>query len=121
MNMKLRNDIILLLALLIAAAAVWGVISLTKKAGEYVVVEIKGFEVGRYRLDVDRVVTLDCPGGHVNELVIESGEAHIASADCPEQLCVKHRPIKMSGESIICLPHRVVVRIEGEGGVDTTV
>ncbi len=35
-------------------------------------------------------------------------------ADCPDKLCVKQGKISKSGESIICLPHKVVVKISAE-------
>ena len=35
------------------------------------------------------------------------------SADCPDQICVHQRAISKNGESIICLPNKVVVSIEG--------
>ena len=42
-------------------------------------------------------------------------------ADCPDRLCVKQGRIKKVGESIVCLPHKVVIEIVGEkeeAGVD---
>ena len=115
---KLRNDLILVLALLTAAAAVWGIVKLTANTGEYAVVELDGKEIARYPLNEDTVAEIKTEDGHVNTLVIESGSANVISADCPDKLCVKQRPIKMAGESIICLPHKLVIRIEGESGVD---
>ena len=44
--------------------------------------------------------------------VSESGVSMVA-ADCPDQICVHHIPIKNGGESIICLPHKLVVEIQG--------
>ena len=42
------------------------------------------------------------------------------SSDCRNQVCVNHAPISRSGESIICLPHKLVVRIQSgkEADVD---
>ena len=34
-------------------------------------------------------------------------------AECPDQICVKHRAIFREGESIICLPNEIVVTIRG--------
>ena len=34
-------------------------------------------------------------------------------ADCPDQICVNHRPVSRNGESIICLPNEVVVSVKG--------
>ena len=34
-------------------------------------------------------------------------------ADCPDKLCVHQKAVSRDGESIICLPNKVVVSIEG--------
>ena len=42
-------------------------------------------------------------------------------ADCPDRLCVRQGAVSRVGESIICLPHELVVTVEGEemdGGLD---
>jgi hypothetical protein len=36
------------------------------------------------------------------------------AADCRDQICVHHIPISGSGESIICLPHKLVVTVTGK-------
>ena len=118
---KLRNDIILILAVLIAALAAWGVIALTQRQGHEVLVEIKGSVTASYPLDRDLRIDIVTEDGHMNTLVIEGGRARIEAADCPDKLCVKQRAISKAGESIICLPHKLVIRISGESGVDGTV
>ena len=42
-------------------------------------------------------------------------------ASCPDGICAAHKPISREGESIVCLPHRVVITVrtvEDEGGPD---
>ena len=55
-----------------------------------------------------------------NLLFISGGEVSVFDADCPDGLCVKARNISKSGESIICLPHKLVIQIESkeEGALD---
>lgn len=120
-RIKLRNDIILISAILLAALTVLGILTLAKKPGSAVLVEINGQVTARYPLDKDIRTDIVTEGEHLNVLVIEDGKAHIESADCPDKLCVKQRAISKAGESIICLPHKLVIRIEGESGVDGTV
>ncbi len=49
-----------------------------------------------------------------NILVIENGKAFIKSANCPDKICVKHHKISKTGETIVCLPHKLVVEITEE-------
>lgn len=46
-----------------------------------------------------------------NTAVIESGTVRMRWADCKNQICVRHPAISKKGETIICLPHRIVVEI----------
>lgn len=51
-------------------------------------------------------------GDVTNTLVIKGGVADMTSADCPDHLCVKQKAISKEGESIICLPNKVVVTVK---------
>ena len=112
-NKKLRNDIILVLALIAAAAAAWGVIEIAGKEGAYASVEIDGAETARDPLDTDTETVIGNRGGSYNLLVIKDGKASVTEASCPDGICVNHRAISRTGETIVCLPNRVVVRIVG--------
>ncbi len=47
----------------------------------------------------------------LNIVVIERGETFVAEANCPDKICVNHSEIGNVGESIICLPHKLIVEI----------
>ena len=115
----IRNDVILIAVLLAIAFAAWGVITLCRTSGEYAVIVIDGVDNGRYPLDTDIEVTIKTGDEHYNTLVIKNGSASIIAADCPDKLCVKQRKVSKAGETITCLPHRLVIRIDGaESNVD---
>ena len=44
-------------------------------------------------------------------LIISGGKADMESADCPNQICVHHSAISHTGETIVCLPNRVVIEV----------
>ncbi len=44
-----------------------------------------------------------------NVVVIKNGEVFMQESNCKNQICVKHKKIKRSGESIICLPNKVII------------
>lgn len=46
-----------------------------------------------------------------NLLAIADGVVRMEAADCRDQICVRHRAVSAEGESIICLPHKLVVEI----------
>lgn len=52
-------------------------------------------------------------GSSYNLLAVDGERVWMQAADCPDQICVHHIPIKGGGESIICLPHKLVVEIRG--------
>lgn len=58
--------------------------------------------------------------GHKNIILIENNTVRITEADCPDGLCVGQGAISRAGQSIVCLPARVAVIIEGDG-VDAVV
>ena len=109
-----RNDIILVLILAVSALLVWLCFSLFSPDGAYAVVTVNGEESARYPLSKECEVRLESEGGY-NILVIKDGKADVVEASCPDGLCVDFHPISKDGETIVCLPNRTVVSIEGEG------
>ena len=80
--------------------------------GAWAVVTIDGEETARYSLGEDRTVRLGDGDGY-NILQISGGAAAVTEADCGDHTCVRTGRISREGETIVCLPHRLVVRIEG--------
>ena len=70
---------------------------------------------GTYPLSmVDTLKIKNGDGDITNTLVIKGGVADMTSADCPDHLCVKQKAISKEGESIICLPNKVVVTVKSD-------
>ena len=40
----------------------------------------------------------------------------VNNKDCPDKICVNHAAISKKGETIVCLPHKVVVEVVDENG-----
>ena len=115
-----RADLLLIAGLLILALGMGLWLYLTRQQGARAVVYVDGRAAASYPLDRDTVVRLDNPNGSYNVLVIENGQANVTDAGCPDRICVMMHPIRYDGESIICLPNRTEIRIEGgePSGVD---
>ena len=114
-----RNDIILISVIIIISVAlllVWKLVYLKGQnpdsdAGVRVTVDGKVY--GTYPLSKDDTIEIKNVDGDVtNTLVIKDGVADVTAADCPDHLCVKQKAILKEGESIICLPNKVVVTVK---------
>lgn len=122
MEKKIRkNDSILIGVLVLVAVLLFAGIRFWqgKATAEAVaVVTVDGEVYGRYPLSIDTVERLELPDGTYNVLEIRDGRADITEASCPDGICVKHLPICRRGESIVCLPNRVVVEVENGTAAD---
>ena len=107
-----RNDLIFIAALLAVIAVAAVCLYLFRGAGDTVIVSVDGTVVATYSLNVDRVEDIRTEGGGLNRLVIRNGQAYVETASCPDGICAAHKPIRREGESIICLPNKVVITIE---------
>lgn len=112
-NKKLLSDIILIGVLLIVSLSVFLIWYLSGTDGSTALVTIDGKRVGEYSLAIDGVYYIN---DGTNVLVIEDGKAYMREANCPGyQDCVETGKISRVGETIVCLPNKVVVEIVGEG------
>lgn len=48
------------------------------------------------------------------EILFEKDGASFIESDCPDQLCVKCGKLKKNGDSMACVPNRVVVTVRSE-------
>ena len=55
--------------------------------------------------------TIRCTDEGSNQFLIQDGAVTMTDADCGDKTCVKTGPIKEAGQSIVCLPHRLVITI----------
>lgn len=114
-------DLILVGGLLVVAAVLFLVLSRWSANGRAVEVQVDGVTVTTLPLDTDTMFVIDGADGGHNTLVIADGKASVVEATCPDGVCVRHRAIDRAGQSIICLPNKVVVRAVGEPTVDAEV
>ena len=109
---RLKNDILLAAVLLILAGAALLITRLTRTAGGTVKVTVDGVVVAQLPLGQTCTRVIDTGRGS-NTLVIEDGAVSVTQADCPDKVCVAQGAICYNGETIVCLPHRLVVTISG--------
>ncbi len=112
-NITLKNDILLILALLVLAGAAYGILRLTREPGNEAAVTVDGQLVLTVPLTREATVTVGENRGFRNVVEVSGGRVRVVDADCPDRLCVRQGWIRYSGESIVCLPHKLVVTVRG--------
>ncbi|MGN0203353.1 MAG: NusG domain II-containing protein [Coprococcus sp.] len=116
-----KKDLILIGVLLcVAVAGLIIVQMLQRQSGALVTVTVSGKTYGTYSLNTPQIIEVEDEMGY-NRIVIEDGYVHMEEADCPDQYCVKHAKIHYSHETIICLPHELVVEISGGEDMDVDI
>ena len=107
---KRRADLVVIGSLLLLALVLYLLLGATRQEGGQVVVCVNGVETERHPLSADGTYPLN---GGSNILVISGGQAWLSEANCPDLLCVRQGKIHYTGQSIICLPNRLTVTVEG--------
>ena len=113
------------IALVCAAALISGVFSLRLLTGrrEGTVVEVVQDGAVIREIDLSRVsaeysFTVACPDGGENTILVQPGRICVSAADCPDQVCVRQGWLSDQATPVVCLPHRLILRIRGSSDID---
>jgi hypothetical protein len=85
-----KNDLLLILAVLLLTGGVWLYTRLTREAGGEAVVTVDGKEVAVLPLDTDTALTVAAQDGSgcSNTVTVADGRVCVSAANCPDRLCV---------------------------------
>ena len=108
-----RGDMLAILAVAAMIACVWLLFIPRGGSEANAVVEVyrDGELIVRLPLDEDGEYTVE--GKYTNKLSIKDGRVSMTWSDCPGGDCLHSGAISSVGRSIVCLPNRVEVRING--------
>ena len=87
---------------------------MTQKDGKEVIVTVEGKEVYKTSIKKDQIYQI--PEEMARMSCRSKMESYNEEADCKDQICADHKAIEKSGETIVCLPHKVVIEIRSEDG-----
>ena len=102
-----KGDILIIITVLAAAIASSALLFAAKGSGRSVIVKENNETVYKGSLYENKVIKLSG-----NTVEIKDGAVTVTKADCKNQICVNHAAITEKGESIICLPNKVIAEIE---------
>ena len=117
---KTRVLVLILLVVLVVSVALCLVFFLPKKSDRSLA---NVYVDGQLVLSVDLskresfVRTVETPYGN-NSIQVEDGKIRVLDADCPDKVCVRSGWRTAGGAPIVCLPHKLVIKMESNGEVD---
>lgn len=111
---KAAKVILALLVLAVAASGAWIFFRDGSVEQPRVVIEVDGevYYTNDWG-DTTWVIPISNPNGGENTVQIQPDGVWMESANCPDQICVNQGIITDSSVPIVCLPNKVIVRIEG--------
>lgn len=117
---KTRVFVAIILVVLVVAVVLTVVFFTRKTEGTTARVYVDGelvYSVDLSSVDEPYEKIIETPYG-TNILKIEQGRICVSDADCPDQVCVETGWLENGSVPIVCLPHKLVIKIEKNGEVD---
>jgi len=105
-----KADIILIICLIIAGIVTTYVLSTGDGGTGKAVITIDGKVFGTYSLLEDRTINT----GTGNIIAIKDGYVYMKSSTCHSKECVHQGKINQASQSIVCLPHKLIIEIKGD-------
>lgn len=112
----IRNDIIVILVALVTALVFlcFNLIPATNADGERALIYLENEMIGEYSLSEDISLPIyNKNGDFLLNFNIKEREVYVTDSLCNDHSCERMGPISRSGESIICLISKLVIKIEG--------
>lgn len=114
---KYKFDFIIIIFFVLVAVVSLALLNRGKSEGGYVEVVVNKETKEIFSFDENKEYTIS-DDNHINKIKIADGKVWITEADCPDKLCIKQGQIDKDGQSIICLPNKVVIKIVSDKNND---
>lgn len=118
-HLRFRKGDLIAIACVLVLAGVLALILLPRlSSGSDLMVEV--YQNGRLirQIPLCENTTFTVTGVYENTILIKDSAVYVSEASCPGNDCVRSGRISRSGQSIICLPNKLEIRISGEPEVD---
>ncbi len=115
--MKMRQfgwrDVIFLVSLFLCGILLTLGVFFFSHQGQMVRITIDGNVYGTYSLAEEQRIPVEQNGEIINVVRIADGAARMEQATCPDGLCIRQGAISHDRQTIVCLPHKLVVEVYG--------
>lgn len=114
-----KKDLLFGAGIIIVALVMLLAMQLTRgEEGNQIQITLDGKIYGTYALSKDQTIEVK-NGDFYNKVRIEDGKAYMEEANCPDGYCEEQGKISGHTQTIVCLPHKLVVEVLDNGEADT--
>ncbi len=115
-----KKDLLFGAGIIIVALVMLLAMQLTRgEEGNQIQITLDGKIYGTYALSKDQTIEVK-NGDFYNKVRIEDGKAYMKEANCPDGYCEEQGKISGHTQTIVCLPHKLVVEVLDNGEADTS-
>lgn len=105
-------DFILIIMLMLASFFPLLFFIHTNTSGHVAQLRVNNHLIKTFDLRKNQVFTyFNKADGDSNKIEVRDGQIAIVDANCDDQICVRKGFISKTGQTIVCLPHRLVIEI----------
>lgn len=115
-----KNDIKLIIILIIIISGIFIILNITKKEGTLAEVYYEDKLILTIDLNIDKEYIVE---GLLGEVLIEVKDKKIRVKEetSPNNICSKEGYISDSSKVLICLPNKIIIKVLGDSEIDTVV
>jgi len=112
-----RKDLLIISSIFVLILLIYLFNSFTSTLGDTVIIQVAKKEPIRLPLNRDRIIKVQGPLGE-SVIEIKDRKVRMLFSPCPDKLCMKQGWIDKTSQSIICVPNRIIIKIEGRADFD---
>ncbi|MDD4512453.1 MAG: NusG domain II-containing protein [Eubacteriales bacterium] len=109
-----KREIVIIIAVLALLGLLAAAVGFSGGKAETARVLVDGQTVKLLSLSADCEYLYTGSEGAENLIVVKNGGVSVVSANCRDGLCVNQGAKSRAGQSIVCLPHKLIVQLEGD-------
>lgn len=112
-----KKDILIIILILILAVLMWGIFYITQnKKATIAVITYDGKVVKTVSLSKDTEFPL--AEDETVKFKVENQSISFIGASCPDKICENTGYLSKAGQTAVCLPKKVVLKVQGNTSVD---
>lgn len=85
--------------------------------GDTVIIQVDDKKFLKVSLSENGIVRVPGPLG-ISIVEIKNGKVKMLSSPCLDKLCIREGYISKPGQIIVCVPNRIILKIEGRANLD---